>query len=85
VMEMNYNLAWDEAVLHVLGAYYPREVSLQTIYFEVKKYKKLTRKDYEITNYDEPRYKHVVRAILNQLVKKGWVERVRRGVYIMRE
>ncbi|MFQ6085971.1 MAG: hypothetical protein ACE5OY_06890 [Candidatus Bathyarchaeia archaeon] len=78
-------LTWDEAVLHVLGSYYPHEVSLKTIYFEVDKYRKLAEKDFEVTKYDEPRYKRIVRATLNQLIKEDLVERIRRGVYILRE
>ena len=82
---MGMYLAWDEAVLHVLGDHHPNEVSLVTIYFEVGKYRKLLEKDYEITKYGEQRYKHVVRATLNQLVKAGLVERLRRGTYALRD
>jgi predicted transcriptional regulator of viral defense system len=79
------NLTWDEAVLHVLGNHHPHEVSLQTIYFEVRKYRKLTEEDSEVTKYGEPRYQHIVRATLTSLAKGGFVERIRRGMYVLRE
>jgi len=76
------DLDWDEAVLHVLGDHYPHEVSLQTVYLEVQKYRKLTEEDSSITKYGEPRYQHIVRATVSQMVKEGWVERLRRGGYV---
>lgn len=79
------NLAWDEAVLHVLGTHHPHEVSLQTIYFEVSEYRKFSEWHHEDIGYDEPRYKQIVRATLSQLVRKGLVERLRRGVYALKE
>jgi len=75
---------WEEAVMNVLGSHYPDEVSLKTIYFEVQEYRKLAESDLEITKYGEPRYKHVVRATLTKLVEKGWVERARRGFYVLK-
>ena len=82
---MDLNLAWDEAVLHVLGDHYPDEVSLGVIYFEVSKYRKFSEWHHENIGYDEPRYKQIVRATLSQLVKKGMAERLRRAVYVLRE
>ena len=82
---MEEDLIWHEAVLHVLGDHHPNEVSLQTVCLEVQKYRKLTEEDFSITKYGEPRYQHAVRAILTQLVKKGWVKRLRRGVYVLSE
>ena len=76
------DLDWDEAVLHVLGDNYPHEVSLQTVYLEVQKYRKLTEEDSSITKYGELRYQYIVRATLCQMVKEGWAERLRRGGYV---
>jgi predicted transcriptional regulator of viral defense system len=82
---MSFDLTWDKVVLHVLGDHYPHEVDLQTIYFEVDKYKKLTKEHLENTKYGEPHYKHIMRATLNELNKRGKVKRVRRGVYVLKE
>jgi len=79
------NLDWEEAVLHVLGDHYPNEVSLQVVYFEVSKYRKLSEWHFEDIGYGEPRYQQIVRATLSQLAKKGMVESLRRGVYVLRE
>lgn len=68
-------MTWDEAVLNVLGEHHPDVVSLQTIYFEVRKYRKLGEEDLKTTRWGEPRYQHIVRAILHVLVKGGSVER----------
>ena len=82
---MDFDLAWDKAVLHVLGSHYPREVDLQTIYFEIGKYRKLNEFDLENTKHGETRYKHIVRATINQLLKKGMIERIRKGTYVLKE
>ena len=82
---MDFDLTWDEAVLHVLGSHYPREVDLQTIYFEIGKYRKLNEFDLEITKYGEPRWNHIVRSIIQSLLKKGMIERIRRGAYVLKE
>jgi len=79
------DLTWKEAVLHVLGDHYPSEVSLQTIYFEVRKYRKLGEGDLEINRWGEPRYQHTIRHTMYALVKGGSVERIRRGIYVLRE
>lgn len=79
------DLDWEEAVLHVLGDHYPNDVSLGVIYFEVSKYRKLSEWHYEDIGYDEPRYKQIVRGTLSQLVKKGMAERIRRGVYVLKD
>ena len=79
------NLTWEEAVLHVLRDHYPSEVSLQTVYFEVEKYRKLVDEDLEVTRYGEPRYHHVVRARLAHLKKKGYAERLGTGIYVLKE
>jgi len=81
------NLTWKEAVLHVLRDHYPNEVSVQTIYHEVDKYRKLN--DYyeyyfELTKWNEPRYQHIVGETLEYLKKKGLVENIRRGIYVLR-
>lgn len=82
---MDFNLTLDEAILHVLGSHYPHEVDLQTIYFEIGKYKKLNEFDLEIIPYGEPRYHDTVRATINPLLKRGMIERIRRGVYVLKE
>ena len=79
------DLVWEEAIMHVFGSHHPKEVSLKTLYFEVSKYRKLAESDFETTKYGEERYRHVLRAVLNQLVRKGWVERIRRGIYMMKD
>jgi predicted transcriptional regulator of viral defense system len=79
------DLTWSEAVLHVLGAHYPDKVSLSVIYYEVHKYRKLTEWHQEDIGYREPRYQQIVRATLSWLVKEGHVERLHRGVYVLRE
>jgi len=50
----------------------------------VGKYRKLKEYELEYTKWGESRCQHVVRATLNQLLKNGWVERIRRGVYVLR-
>ena len=80
---MDYD--WQQAVLNVLGDHFPEEVSLQTIYHEIGKYRKLSDFYYEITKHKEPRYQHIVRATLRKLKKDGCVENLRRGVYILKE
>ena len=84
-MESQMDLIWEEAVLHVLGSHYPSKVSLQTIYFDVGKFRKLTENNFEINKYGQIRYQHTVRAILNILVKEGMAERIGRGVYVLKE
>jgi Mn-dependent DtxR family transcriptional regulator len=75
--------AWDEAILHVLREYHPNAVSLQTIYSEMKKYRKLREEDLELTRWGEPRYQHVVRAALHNLLEGGYVKRICRGMYTL--
>ncbi len=82
---MCLDLAWDKAVLHVLGSHYPREVDLQTIYFEIGKYRKLNEFVLENNNYGETRYKHIVRARITELFKRGMIERIRKGVYVLKD
>ena len=82
---MRLDLEWEEAVLQVLRNHRPDAVSLQVVYFEVDKYKKIREWHLETTKYGEPRYKHIVRATVNNLNRKGLVERIRRGMYILKE
>jgi len=85
MVEGEAGLTWEEAVLRVLRRFHPREVELQTVYFEVGRHRRLSGQDLQITRYGEERYHHVVRATLNQLVKAGRLERIRRGVYALPE
>lgn len=84
-MHKGMDLTWDEAVLHVLGDHYPNEAALSAIYYEVYKYRRLTGWHQEDIGYNEPRYHQIVRATLSQLGKRGHVERLRRGVYALKE
>ena len=56
----------------MLASFYPDKVRLGTIYFEVRKYRKLSDWDNEATKYGEQRHHHIVRATLSQLVKRAW-------------
>lgn len=82
---MEKDLTWEEAILNVLRNHYPNAVTLQTIYSEVKQFKKLTEYHFEITKYSELRYHHHVRAYIENLVKKGKIERIVRGMYVLKE
>lgn len=82
-MTNKQNLIWEEAILHVLGDHYPKAVSLRDIYSEVKEFRKLAEKDFEITKYNELRYRHVTRAILSKLIKEKTIKRVKRAVYVL--
>lgn len=81
---MGLDLAWDSAVLRVLRDHHPDPTSLQDIYLEVGRYRKLGDSDLEETRHDEPRYKHVVRGTLQELKRRGLVENIRRSVWALR-
>jgi len=53
---MDLDLAWRSAVLRVLRDHHPHETSLEDIYLEVGKYRKLDEWELEYTKYGEPRY-----------------------------
>ena len=84
-MHDEIDLTWDEAVLHVLGGHYPDKVANSVIYYEVYKYRKLTEWDQEDIGYNEPRYHQIVRATLSHLKKRGLVEHLRKGIYVLKE
>lgn len=76
---------WDEAVMSVMGSHYPHEVDLETIYAEVGRHRELTDWDLQETEWGELRYENTVRKTLCDLVKKGMAERIRRGVYVLKD
>ena len=78
-------ITWEEIVLRILGDHYPREVDLQTIYAEVGKHTELTNRDLEETEWGELRYENTARRTMADLVRKGMAERIRRGVYALKE
>jgi len=83
-MRTGLDLAWSSAVLRVLKDHHPEPTSLQDIYAEVWRYRESFDSDLEYTKWDEPRYQHTVRGILQQLKRRGLVESVRRGVWALR-
>jgi len=83
-VKVSLDLAWSSAILRVLKDHYPKPTSLQDIYLEVWKYRESSDHDSEYTNWNEPRYQHVVRGTLHSLKQRGFVENIRWGVYALR-
>ena len=74
---------WESAIVKVFESKKLQQASVQDIYSKIGKYRKLGSLELEYTEWNEPRYQHIVRATLNQLHKKGLIERIRRGVYVL--
>ena len=83
-MTVGLDLAWSAAILRVLRDHHPDPTSLQDIYAEVWRYRQGFDPDFEYTRWDEPRYQHVVRGILQSLKRRGFVENIRWGVWALR-
>ncbi len=79
---MGLDLAWNSAILRVLRDNHPEPTGLQDIYAEVWRYRQGS--DFEYTRWDEPRYQHVVRGVLQLLKRRGLVENLSRGVWALR-
>lgn len=77
-------LTWSEAILMIFKNNKDRVASVQDIYLEIGKYRTLDERELEYTKWDEPRYHHIVRATLNILYNDGVIDRIRRGVYILK-
>lgn len=81
---MGLDLAWSSAVLRVLRDHHSEPTSLQDIYIEVWRYRQGRDSDFEYTRWDEPRYQHLVRGVLQLLKRRGFVENIRRGMWALR-
>lgn len=83
-MKMSLDLAWSSAILRVLKDHHPKPTSLQDIYIEVWRYRQGLDSDFEYTRWNEPRYQHLVRGVLQLLKRRGFVENIRRGTWALR-
>ena len=82
------HVQWLQAIVEVLMDHKGGEVGLQTIYFEIRRYRTLTDNDLRIT-YGQENYKHMIRSLLTRkdwgLVAEDRAVKVRRGVYALSE
>lgn len=81
---MGLDLVWRSAILRVMRDHHPEPTSLQDLYLEVWRYRESYDSDFEYTRWDEPRFQHTVRGVLNQLRRGGLVENVGRGLWALR-
>ena len=70
---------WEVAILEIIAAN-DGTASLQHVYGELPRYVELTNNHYEIT-YNAPAYHHQTRAHVDDLLDRGELSRVERGVY----
>lgn len=73
----------EQALIKVFKNNPNRQFSLEEIRFEFQNYYNLS--DYQKEDdlkYPQPRWHHEIRSILNKLVKRGIVKRLRRNCYI---
>jgi hypothetical protein len=70
---------WEVVILQIIAAN-NGTASLKHVYAELPRHVRLTDKHYEIT-YKVPAYHHQTRAHVDDLLDKGELSRVKRGVY----
>ena len=74
---------WESAVVNVFKSKKSQQASVQDIYSEIGKYRKLGDWELEYTEWNEPRYQHIVRGILARLKKDRLIDHVGKGLYVL--
>jgi len=76
------NKHWKEAILEIIKAHSRDSISLQQIYAEMKNHPLVT--EYHLKPWRkglQPRYQCWIREYLTDLVRKGMIRRVSKGMY----
>jgi hypothetical protein len=85
------NTPYGKAILVILRSHCPNAIDLQTIYIEMPQYRRLSEHDKEpwVDKFGrkfQQNFKHTIRSVLADLVKKGKAEKdVKRGYYRSRD
>jgi hypothetical protein len=70
---------WKNALLSILGRYYPQWVSLQAIYREIEQFRSLSGYEKEPwkKGKSQLRYENKIRTVLSDMAEEGLVEKMR--------
>jgi hypothetical protein len=85
------DIPYPKAILTILKSHYPDAIPLEIIYTEMPQYRRLSEHDKEpwVDRFGrkfQQNFKHTIRSVLAQLVKKGKAEKdVKRGYYRSRD
>ena len=75
-------ITMEQALINVFRNKPNKDFTMEDIRFEFQKYYKLSDYQKEINHrYPQTRWHHEIRSIINKLVKRGIVEKIKRNCY----